>query len=593
VTATSSIAGLIPVYTIDASTASYCSISGQLVSFLKSGACIISINQDGSINYLPATEVQQTVSVGSGTQTLTFTSTAPTAAKVNGLTYTPTATSNRGLSVSFSVDPTSASVCSLSAGVVSFTAVGTCKVNADQIGNSDYSAATRIFQTFAVAIGSQTVTITSAAPPAPIVGGPTYTVTAAASSQLPVGVTVAVSTSSICSISGNVVSFLAVGRCTLQADQAGNTNYLAAAQVLQTFGVGLTAQSITVTSSPSGSVVGGTPYTIIASASSGLIPVVTIDVSTATICSATGNAVTFLAAGNCLINIDQGGNATFNSAPQVVQQTVVGKGTQVLSVSTTAPAAAVGGAMYAPVGVSSAGLSVLLAIDPSSVSVCSMSLGVVSFFGQGNCRVALSQSGSFNYNAATGFQDVAVGKGSQTVSFSSSPGGAQVAGPTYTVAATASSGLAVTFGSVNVTVCTVAGNVVTFVAVGNCAISASQSGTSNWNPAVTVTQTFAVFKGTQSLSFTSTAPVGAIVNGAAYTVTGTSSSGLTVVFSIDFTATSICTISGNQVNFIGGGICVVNADQSGSSLYLSSPRLQQSKKKKEEKKKSFVFILFE
>jgi hypothetical protein len=39
----------------------------------------------------------------------------------------------------------------------------------------------------------------------------------------------------VCTVSGSTVSFVAVGDCTVAADQAGNTNYHAAPQVSQTF----------------------------------------------------------------------------------------------------------------------------------------------------------------------------------------------------------------------------------------------------------------------------------------------------------------------------------------------------------------------
>jgi hypothetical protein len=82
-------------------------------------------------------------------QTITFTSTAPTDAQVGAGTYTPTATATSGLPVIITLDGTSIG-CALASGVVSFTAPGTCVIDANQPGNATYSAAPQVQQSFTV-----------------------------------------------------------------------------------------------------------------------------------------------------------------------------------------------------------------------------------------------------------------------------------------------------------------------------------------------------------------------------------------------------------------------------------------------------------
>ena len=65
-----------------------------------------------------------------------FTSTAPANAAVGGSTYTPTATSTSGLTVAFTIDASSSSVCSISGGAVTILVSGTCRINANQAGNA-------------------------------------------------------------------------------------------------------------------------------------------------------------------------------------------------------------------------------------------------------------------------------------------------------------------------------------------------------------------------------------------------------------------------------------------------------------------------
>ena len=175
--------------------------------------------------------------MGQGSQTITVTSTAPTGATVAGPTYTPTATASSGLAVAITVDASSSSVCSITAGAVSFQTVGTCVVDFDQDGNADYTAAPQVQQDFGVGQGSQTVSFTTSAPTGATVNGATYTPAATATSGLTVAITVDASASAVCSITAGVVSFQTVGTCVLDANQAGNADYLAAPQVQQSFAV--------------------------------------------------------------------------------------------------------------------------------------------------------------------------------------------------------------------------------------------------------------------------------------------------------------------------------------------------------------------
>jgi uncharacterized repeat protein (TIGR02543 family) len=93
-------------------------------------------------------------------QTVSFTSTAPTNARATGASYTPTATATSSLTAAITVDASASSVCSISAGVVTFQTAGTCVLNANQSGNSSYAAASRAQQSFSVAAAKLTTPAT-------------------------------------------------------------------------------------------------------------------------------------------------------------------------------------------------------------------------------------------------------------------------------------------------------------------------------------------------------------------------------------------------------------------------------------------------
>jgi hypothetical protein len=584
VTATAT-SGLPVTFTIDATASGVCSIAGSTVSFIGVGTCVIDANQAGNASYGPAPQVQQSFAVAQGSQTITFTSTAPAAATVGGATYNVTATATSGLPVAFTIDATASSICSIAGSTVSFTAVGTCVIDANQAGNANYSPAPQVQQSFAVGQGSQTITFTSTAPAAASVGGPTYNVTATGgASGNPVTFTIDATATSVCSIAGSTVSFIAAGTCVIDANQAGNANYTAAPQVQQSFAVGKASQTITFTSTaPAGAVVGGATYNVTATGGASGNPVTfTIDASASTVCTIAASTVSFIGAGTCVIDANQAGNANYNAAPQVQQSFVVGKGTQTITFTSPAPVGAtVGGATYNVTATGGAsGNPVTFTIDATASTVCTIAGSTVSFIGAGTCVIDADQAGNANYNAATqAQQSFAVGKGSQTITFTSVPPATPtVGGATYNVTATGgASGNAVTFtiDATATSVCSIAGSTVSFIGNGTCVIDANQAGNANYNAAPQVQQSFTV-KSSQTITFTSSPPATPTVGGATYTVTATATSGLPVTFTIDATATSVCSIAGSTVSFTAAGTCVIDANQAGNGSFYAAPQVQQS-----------------
>ena len=86
---------------------------------------------------------------------------------------------------------------------------------------------------------------------------------------------------------------------------------------------------------------------------------------------------------------------------------------------------------------------------------------------------------------------VVVSVAPQNISFAAPAPHALPAAP-FAVSATSSSGLAVSFSSLTLPVCTVSGSTVTLVGAGDCTLQADQAGDAFHAPAVPVTRTFAV-----------------------------------------------------------------------------------------------------
>ncbi|WP_448665067.1 Ig-like domain-containing protein [Sphingomonas sp. CJ20] len=116
-----------------------------------------------------------TLTVARASQTILFTSTAPSA-QIGGATYTPTANATSGLTVSFTIAPASSGVCTITSGVVSFAAAGTCTIEANQAGDAAWSAASPVQQAVTVA-PLQAATITLATSASSVTSGTTTLLT--------------------------------------------------------------------------------------------------------------------------------------------------------------------------------------------------------------------------------------------------------------------------------------------------------------------------------------------------------------------------------------------------------------------------------
>ena len=119
--------------------------------------------------------------------------------------------------------------------------------------------------------------------------------------------------------------------------------------------------------------------------------------------------------------------------------------------------------------------------------VCTVSGTTVTLVKEGICTIVASQTGNDVWDAAPevtqsfGVLGDGPQKLAQTMTFAK-PGDHLLTDPPFALAATASSGLAISHRSATPAVCTVTGKVVTLVAAGICRIVASQPGNEVFTP---------------------------------------------------------------------------------------------------------------
>ncbi|MGH9563336.1 MAG: beta strand repeat-containing protein, partial [Terracidiphilus sp.] len=226
------------------------------------GTIVIDADQAASTDYAAGSlQNAQTLTVNQAAQTITFVSpTQPIHFIAGGITVPITAKGGGSNNpITFTIDPSSTMTATIGPSTVSganSTATltipaqgavvsGNIVLDATQPQSANYAAASATpLVTLAILASLPTQTITFANPGTQVVGT-SVTLSATASSTLPV--TYTSSTTSVCTLVGSVVSFNAniatVSTCTIMVTQPGdNTNWAAAAPVTQSFTVNPTGQ---------------------------------------------------------------------------------------------------------------------------------------------------------------------------------------------------------------------------------------------------------------------------------------------------------------------------------------------------------------
>jgi hypothetical protein len=333
--------------------------------------------------------------------------------------------------VTFSIDGSSDSgVCSLSAGVVSFTGVGNCVLDADQAGSTDYSAAPEVQQSFAIGQATLSVVCTpgtlSAANYTFVTGSSgTLTITQASqsvsfySSVLSSGMVYGhppfrpgLASSTLhelysnpvgqCTVGGLqlLVTITGAGSCSVTISQPGNADYQAASPVRATFSIAkatlsVNAQSVSVP-------YGGTPrltYFLSGFFNGDTVaaltgrPVCSIAPGTPT------NAGTYPGAVICLPGATTGAN--YRVVQGATGTLTIAKLSQAIHFLTKQTTVVYGGRYVVNAIGGASGNPVTFSIDPTSTpGACSVSGQTVSFTGVGTCLINANQAGSTNYMAA-------------------------------------------------------------------------------------------------------------------------------------------------------------------------------------------------
>lgn len=308
------------------------------------------------------------------------------------------------------------------------------------------------------------------------------------------------------------------------------------------------------------------PFNLIATSSSSLG--LTYSSSNTSVATISGNIVTLLTPGISEITARQAGNTIY--APARYERTLsVSKGDQVITFNPLATKT-FGEADFNLTATASSGLPITYV--SSNTDVATVTGNTVHIIAAGSTIITASQAGNTNWNAATSVdQTLNVQKADQTITFGvldmKTYGDVD-----FSLTATSTSVLPVSYTSSNTGVATVTGNMVHIVATGESVITASQAGNTNWNAATPVDQTLTVQKADQAITFGVLDPK--TYGDADFSLTATSASGLPVTYSSG--NTGVATVTGNTVHITGAGTTVITASQEGNTNWNAATPIDQA-----------------
>jgi hypothetical protein len=420
---------------------------------------------------------------------------------------------NTGLAVTYTVTGNSGGSCSVGSGQLTATSgTGSCTVSATMPGNNNYNSVSSNSVTVSLLPASQTITFT-APPPAAAAYNTSFTVAATGGAS---GNPVTFASSGACSVTAGTTPGTATytmnsstGTCSAIANQAASTNYAAA--------------SLTKTVTASGPVIAVSPSSI----NFGAVTLGSITTKTVTV-SNTGNAAANIS--TPLISLLQAGN--FDEF-------------------------------------------VVLNLCPPSLAAGNSCTISVTFVALAYYNTPQTATLKIMDNAPGNPQLVALSAtilATQTITFTTSPPAGAAYKSSFTVAASASSGLAVTFTSSGA--CSNSGATYTMTgATGTCSVIANQAGNSNYSAAAQLTKSVTATQAPQTIVFTTSPPATAAYK-TSFTVAATGGASGNAV---TFTSSGACSNSGATYTVTSGtGTCSVIANQAGNSNYSAAPQVTKS-----------------
>jgi len=566
-----------PTYSVVSGT---CTISSGVLTPGDAGStCDISATLAGNTNYQAVTSSTTSITVNRANQASVSFSSASSLTYGDTLSLTATGGSGTG-SYSFSVTTVGTAGCSVSGSTLNVSGAGSCVIGAQRAQSLNYNASTVTDLTVTVNKANQSpITVSSSGS---VRWGTSLALTATGGTTNG-SLTWNKVSGTTCSVSGSSLSSTGAGDCVVTVTMAGNANYNPVTSA--DFTVQLLKQNQSALNWGS-SVVSSLDYlgtaTLSVTGGDGAGSIV-YTVSQNSTCSTGANILAAGDAGSlCEVVATKAGDANYEPVSTSTRTFTVNPISQSAIAFSNNNKFVYGDALTLFASGGSGDGAIVYSVSSAGTAGCSISNGDVTATTSGTCVVQAQKQASANYTIGSAVtQNITVDKAVQSVAFTSNVPVTPIAGGTYVLAATTTSGLAPTF---NVTTgpCSVIGSTVTFSASGTCEVEATQAGNGRYLAAVPASQTIVVGSRNQTLTFTSAsnAITSKIYGDATFYLEATSTeSDANLVYSLNTTATThnACAVLGNGLVIIQHvGVCSVDVDAAGTSSYVAASTITKT-----------------
>ena len=565
-----------------------CTVVGTALSYVTSGTCVVRATAASNTNYNVATS-DVTFTISKVNQTITWSPLTTLLAIPNSTILSAATTSGNG-AITYSIASAGTTGCSITGTTLSYTSSGTCQVTASAAATNAYNSATSTL-TFTINKAAQAaLTVNAANSTLTYIAGPLATTTVSTSGGSgtgAVGYAVASASTTVCSISGTTVTALTAGSCVIEATKVGDGNYLdKVGSVTITINKGVQAPVVvsatnstlnyqadplatTTLSSTGGSTSGAVNFTVAGSSSS--------------ICSVSGNTVTALAAGNCVINATKVGDSNYldrvDSITIVIDKALQSAFTvDAQSLELQYQSSPASTTTLSTSGGSGTG-AVTFLVQAGSNSVCSISGTTVTALTAGSCVITASKAADANYAVATASVTITISKVAQaalsltaattSLTYRSTPA------LTTTISAAGGSGTGLTTYAVDAgssTICSVAGTTVTVLGAGSCVVTAVKAGDTNYDSR-SASVTIEIAKAAQATLVSSASATSldySQISAATTTLSTTGGNGTGVIsYAPTPESVEVCSVEGNTLTALSAGTCVIQATKAESANYLA------------------------
>ena len=526
-------------------------INGNRITIKKVGSAIITATQ--------ATTAYYAVGTVTATFEVTFASTVlsnftiPTK-KFGDIPFKIQTSSNSSGGITYT--SSDEEVATIVGDMVTILGAGSLTITATQEGWNNYSPATI---TTTLTISEVTTVLSNFSVPAKKVGDATFTLVPPSTNSNG-AFTYTSSNTDVATVAGNLVTIIGAGISTITAEQASTSNYTSET-ITATLQVSPNLPVITNFSIPS-KTFGDAPFTL-APPSSNSTGAFTYTSLNSLIATVAGNVVTIVGVGNATIIATQASSANYVSGTITAQIVVTKSSSTLTNFSVTAKK--FGDAAFTLVPPTS-NSNAIFTYTSSNFSVATIVKNVVTINGIGDATITAVQASSVNYTSGTISTTFTVSQATPVLTNFSFPAKTVGASNFALVPPTTNSDGYFSYTSSDHAVATIDDDdIVTIVGVGSTTITATQSGTTNFESG-TITATLQVNRISAVLTNFS---VGSKTFGdASFNLVPptTNSDGLITYTSSD---PNVATIDGSTVTIVGSGNTTIIATQESTADYGS------------------------